>query len=340
MNVEIDHDKALYKNRLLEIDQDEKLGRLDADEAEVARVQEARKLLVLGQTSAGRFSPSGAKFSHVLLIASALFVFIFTVGFYISTATYSPSFRSFVSKQEPADLSVSGLLRAAESRLAMNSNDVRGWKVLAPIYLSLGQPEKGVAAFRQAVALSDQDPDLRAALGEALVVLANGQVSDEALQQFQQVISIDADNDLARYYIGLASAQNGQGDLAIEAWQEILDSKPENEQWVSFLTKRIASVEKEKTLSLMPELNNETVEAANELDKSERLEMINGMVASLAERLSENPDDMQGWERLIRSYIVLGRKSDALAAIQNAKSQFASRDEFIAKLEKIESELQ
>lgn len=38
----------------------------------------------------------------------------------------------------------------------------------------------------------------------------------------------------------------------------------------------------------------------------QRAEMIRGMVASLAARLEQNPDDLQGWRRLTRSYRVLG----------------------------------
>ena len=35
--------------------------------------------------------------------------------------------------------------------------------------------------------------------------------------------------------------------------------------------------------------------------------MIEGMVSRLAERLKAEPDDVEGWLRLIRSYVVLGR---------------------------------
>lgn len=47
-------------------------------------------------------------------------------------------------------------------------------------------------------------------------------------------------------------------------------------------------------------------------------QQIIGLVAGLAARLKDNPDDGEGWAMLARSYGVLGRHQDALIAYQNA----------------------
>ena len=46
--------------------------------------------------------------------------------------------------------------------------------------------------------------------------------------------------------------------------------------------------------------------------------MIEGMVSRLASRLAENPNDLQGWIRLARSYNVLGKPNDARTAMAKA----------------------
>ena len=47
-------------------------------------------------------------------------------------------------------------------------------------------------------------------------------------------------------------------------------------------------------------------------------DQINAMVARLVQRLEENPDDPEGWGMLGRSYLVLGRLDDAVAAYEKA----------------------
>jgi cytochrome c-type biogenesis protein CcmH len=42
------------------------------------------------------------------------------------------------------------------------------------------------------------------------------------------------------------------------------------------------------------------------------------MVSGLATRLKSEPGDVEGWLRLIRSYVVLGRPEEAAAAARDA----------------------
>ena len=58
--------------------------------------------------------------------------------------------------------------------------------------------------------------------------------------------------------------------------------------------------------------------------------MIRGMVAGLASRLEENPNDAKGWERLARSYRVLGetaKAADAEARALGVREQAAGQRE-------------
>lgn len=61
-------------------------------------------------------------------------------------------------------------------------------------------------------------------------------------------------------------------------------------------------------------------------------EMIRGMVASLAARLEANPDDPEGWVRLVRAYTVLGETARRDAALAQASKRFAGRPDVLAAL--------
>jgi cytochrome c-type biogenesis protein CcmH len=66
------------------------------------------------------------------------------------------------------------------------------------------------------------------------------------------------------------------------------------------------------------------------MSAEDRTAMIEGMVAKLAARLEDNPDDPEGWARLIRSRMIMGDASGARSALDTATSVFAGMPEKLA----------
>jgi cytochrome c-type biogenesis protein CcmH len=64
------------------------------------------------------------------------------------------------------------------------------------------------------------------------------------------------------------------------------------------------------------------VAAAQDMSQGDRQAMIRGMVESLAARLKEDPNNLEGWLRLVRSYSVLGDKPKAQEALNEGLAQF------------------
>jgi cytochrome c-type biogenesis protein CcmH len=54
------------------------------------------------------------------------------------------------------------------------------------------------------------------------------------------------------------------------------------------------------------------------MSPGDRMAMIETMVAGLDRKLRENPRDSEGWKRLIRSYMVLQKPSEAADALTRA----------------------
>jgi cytochrome c-type biogenesis protein CcmH len=61
--------------------------------------------------------------------------------------------------------------------------------------------------------------------------------------------------------------------------------------------------------------------------------MIRGMVARLAERLNRDGSDLEGWLRLVRSYMVLGDRDKALAAAGDARRALASEPDKLRQID-------
>ena len=60
-------------------------------------------------------------------------------------------------------------------------------------------------------------------------------------------------------------------------------------------------------------------------EPGDQLTAVRGMVAGLAARLKTNPDDPEGWVRLVRAYAVLGETARREAALKDASLRYAKR---------------
>ena len=72
------------------------------------------------------------------------------------------------------------------------------------------------------------------------------------------------------------------------------------------------------------------IDAIAQMSPKDREEMINAMVDGLAARLREEPENVEGWVRLLRSRQVLGQ--DAADDIVLMRTTFAGRPEVIADI--------
>lgn len=66
------------------------------------------------------------------------------------------------------------------------------------------------------------------------------------------------------------------------------------------------------------------IAAATKLQPDQQNDMVRSMVTRLADRLKQNGNDIEGWQRLLRAYMVLGERDKAQAAAADAKRALAS----------------
>jgi cytochrome c-type biogenesis protein CcmH len=243
--------------------------------------------LLRGGSRRGRYLLGGAL---------AAVVFGIGVGVYVMLGSPQLALRSLTG---PSDTDVRGLVAELATRVRQNPSDPRGWILLGRGYLNLNDPSEAAAAFKQAlqVAPSSIRPTLLSAYGESLTEADGGNVSPEAEAAFAEALKSNPEDPAARFYLGQVAAMRGDRARALEMWNALLADTPSNSRLHNFLVDRIAA------------LTAQTGGAPN----------ISAMVESLAARLKANPDDAQGWLRLIRAYSVMGDKTKAQAALADAR---------------------
>ena len=220
---------------------------------------------------------------------------------------------------------VTTMLARLEDRLAEQPDDLQGWITLGQTRLALEQHAAAVAAFDRALALDGGLAYLHSARGEALVLAAGEKITEEARAAFAAALERDAEEPRARFYLALAAEQDGAPRRALEMLLALLKSAPPEAAWSAVVRSRTEALARdlgEDPAAVLPAVaatpergpTADDIEAAQGLSDGSRQEMIRGMVAGLAERLAEQPDDLEGWRMLARSYDTLGQPAEAAAA--------------------------
>ena len=319
------HDAEVYRSQLAELEADLSRGAIGAEEASTARAEIARRLLK-SEEAARSVGPDDARRNGRLAIlaglAVALFLPVGTFLFYDRAGAPDLNDLPLADRTPPADPNdISAMMAAVERRLAENPDDLAGWSVAAPVYLRLGEADKAVAAYRNTLRLGPPSAEKQAGLGEALVQKAGGEVTEEARQVFQQALALEPDLPAARFYLALGLSQAGRYAEAKEAWAALIAASPQGAPWLNLAQGALSDADA-KLGQPAPGPDASAIEAASALSEGDRQAMIEGMVSQLASRLDAEPQDADGWRRLIRSYAVLGRKAEAEAAGRRALGVF------------------
>ena len=327
-----DHDLEVYRDQLSELDRDVARGLIQPAEAEEARAEIGRRILRLGAAEA---SPPATRRTSVAtrLVATiaVLAVPLVSWGLYIKLGSPDLPSQPLAERlaKNPADSSVDELVARAEAHLAANPSDGRGWDVLAPVYLRLQRYSDAARAYRNAIRLAGDSAARQAGLGEAIANAAGGIVSAEAQAAFEAALKQDPANAKASFYLAMGLAQEGRTGEATAAWQKMLAALPPDSPWRGAVEQALADTAGKSVAGGAPANgpDAQAVDAAQQMSPQDRQAMIETMVADLDEKLKQNPRDVEGWMRLIRSYAVLGKADQARDALGRAVAVFGAGSE-------------
>lgn len=312
---------VVYKDQLAEVQRDAAAGMIGVSEAEAARIEISRRLLAASETSAGTASASSGSFRRGVAVVALVGLPLLAAGFYAKFG--SPSLGDFPlaerTRAPVATASMDKLVAQVESHLEKNPTDGRGWEVLAPVLARIGRYDDAARAWRNAITYNGESASRRADLGEAMAAASGGVVTAEAKTEFDRAIALDPDEVKARYFTGIAAEQDGRKDDAVSIWRAMLARAPADAPWRPLVQGALVRVG-----VVAPKLSDDTIAAAKDMSEGDRNTMIRGMVDRLATRLKDNGDDVEGWLRLVRAYMVLGEREKARAALIDARGAVGS----------------
>ena len=322
---------AVYRDQLAEIERDLAAGLIAAPEAEAARVEIGRRLLAAASTEPAPDGQSSLKWRRAAAVLALVGLPLVAIGVYASLG--SPRLHDFpLAQRDRAPgmaQSLENMVTQVEQHLEKHPTDGRGWNVLGPVLQRLGRYDDAVRAYRNSLTYNGESAERRSDLGEALSAAAGGVVTAEAKAEFERAHALSADEPKANYFLGLAAEQDGRKDDAASIWRALLARAPADAPWRPLVQSSLARV---GGGSGTPSLSDDTIAAAKDMSEGDRGAMIRGMVERLANRLKQNGDDVDGWLRLVRAYVVMGERDKARGALSDAREAVANDAERLRQL--------
>lgn len=337
-------DTDVYRQQLDELADDEAQGRIGPVEAKAARAEIARRLIAAEHSdSTARGAAADSRLRQgFAAIAGLVAVPAFALSLYLVTGAPDMPGQPLAARMAaaPEGHRINELVDRVESHLARNPEDGSGWEVLAPVYMRIGRAADAATAWRNAIRILGSTASRQANLGEALVAADGGIVTADARKAFQAAIEQDPKAPKPRFFLALARKQDGDAAGAAEDWRTLLAEAPPDAPYRRSIELALANNGSQSASppASQPGPTSDDMASAQSMSTGEQQAMIDDMVSRLAERLASEPDDIEGWLRLVRSYAVLGRPDEAKeAATTGMKSVSASADR--ARLASLAAEL-
>lgn len=335
-------DLEVFRRQLAEVDADKERGILTEEEANTARIEVERRILLAADAdpSLATNNPAGARrfgLGVVMVAVPALSLAIYA----LIGSPGAPDMPLAERADEPAPAmtaDVNDAIQQLADRLKEDPDNLEGWLLLARSFAFTQRYQEAAGAFASAAALAPDDDDIAVAYGEALTLAAGSTVTPAARRQFDAVLARNPDHEGARYYLGMAQLQAGDRTVALQTWIGLAQSADPAAPWLPDLVGQIEKLASdldveapEITIAEAPAAappepeapgpDASDLEMAAEMTPEEQMVAINSMVARLEGRLIENPDDPEGWKRLGRAKRVLEDFPGARDAYANAVEQ-------------------
>ncbi len=326
------YDRAVFRDQLAELDRDVERGTISAADADAARNEISRRLIAVATPPAGK-PVSGLAWAAV---AATLIVPLVALPLYLKAG--SPTLPDVPLAQRMADAEknadMDALIVKVEQHLAANPDDLQGWTILAPAYRRIMRWADAAEAYRNILRLSPPTAANLADYGEAQVMAGQGMVSAEAHEQFAKALALDPAFPKARFYDALALKQEGKTEEARAAFEAFLKDSPPDAPWRPMLL-----AEMQDMTAKPPALDQQTMQDAASMSADDQQAMIRSMVDGLDQKLAANPDDLQGWLRLIRARVVLGDTDKAKAAYEKALQTYSGNGDALAQIAALAREM-
>ena len=324
---------GVHRRQLSEIDDLAERGLLAEAELKGARAEAGRRLIAAADHQA-TWPAANPRLRPLVLVLGAAAPLL-ALGLYGLVGALGVPDQPFLVRvaqwrnTDPVQLEPQKIAAVLEQIARQRPTDPEPLKNLALARMAAGDASGASQALRRAVILAPDRADLWAGLGETFVAESQGEIGADARKAFAEALKRDPANTSARYHLGLARITDGDVQGGLADWKALLADLPSNDPRRMGFGRQIAQVEAQGGLPPSTAPTGQPAETARDGDVQD---MIQGMVAGLAARLEADPDDPDGWIKLVRAYSVLGDGARRDQALAKAEARYKDQPKVLAAL--------
>lgn len=242
--------KALYQDRLHELEQDEAQG-VVAERPEL--VKELQQNLL--NDIPGQQNVQTKPITRWALVPGVLLLVVVTLGFYLKTGGLAqvmdwqqvqaqmPELRARVANERAQPLSMEEIARLGlglRTALQQDDRNINDWMMLGRVGMALNNATTATQAFAHAYQLDPNNLEVRLGYAEVLTRSNDPEDNKQATQMLRKMIADDHTNLRVLSLLAFNAFEQGDFKQAIGAWQVMLKLLPANDQRTEVLKRSIA----------------------------------------------------------------------------------------------------
>lgn len=340
-------DLAVYRDQLAEIESEKTQGLIGEADAEGARAEVARRLI---KRSEEQEHPGAATVSTVRQVAvyGASALPVIALGIYLAVGSPLLPGQPYEARlSAPLEQASEGdLVAKVEAHLRQNPQDGRGWDVIAPVYMRQGKFQQAAEAYERAISRLGENPQRLAGFARATIFARDRIVTANAQRALEKLLGLDPTLIEPQVWLAIAKEQEGELAAAEAAYRKLLGEVGSEGPWREILQQRLKAITAQQggepdtgMAASAPDIKPGEMEKLRSMSPQDRQAFINQMVEGLAARLKADGKDLDGWMRLVRAYSVLGRTTEASAALADARNNFAGDEKSLSQLDALAQSL-
>ncbi len=253
----------VYRSRLDELTADEENGVITSTQADSMRKELEQNFLQVienqpvNKSVTEEDNSSGQHWGTVIVIA--VVIPLAAIGLYMligSPDAINPVNETPLTKLEQQH-SITDMVTRLEAKLENEPDDVEGWNMLARSYIALRNYEKAALAMQRLYELVGDQADVLVRYADTLTMLRGGQLSGKPLELIEKALALEPEHSVGLWLAGMASAEQGEYQAAIEYWRRLLPQLANNDADLSRVKEMIARAQQELVQDPVNDILNE-----------------------------------------------------------------------------------